>query len=100
LNLYRFGGDLCFIAFAFDDFGEQPFFAALLLSRFFKLLFDIGDFSFRSSNALLLGLKVTSDEQGSRNEIGFEAALCLLEILFYTISRGFAPSIQPSSAIR
>ena len=39
-GLHGFGGDLLLLALALDDFGEQPFLAALFLPRFVELLLD------------------------------------------------------------
>ena len=79
-SLQGFDGDFLFLTLAFDDFGQQPFFAALFLPRFIELLLQRGEFGLTSGDGITLGGKVAGDEQGGRDEVGLEAALALLEV--------------------
>ena len=82
-GLHAFGGDLLLLALAFDDFGEEPFFAALFLAGFVELLFDAGEFGFTGGDGIALGGEGAGDEQGGRDEVGLEAALALFKIFLF-----------------
>ena len=80
-RLHGFGGDLLLLALAFDDLGQQPFLAAVLLAHFVELLLERGELGFERFDGIALGGEVAGDEERRRDEVGLEAALALLEVV-------------------
>ena len=68
------------MALAFDDFGQQPVLAAVLLPHFVELLLEAGEFGLQGGDGIPLGGEVAGDEQGGGDEVGLEAAFALFEV--------------------
>ena len=92
------------LSLSFDDFGQQPFLAAVFLGHFLHLLLERGELGLQLLDGILFVRKVAGDDERGRDEFGLVfllaehevgLGLCLLVLVLDDEPRlgGLAPAV-------